>query len=83
MIPKAVLPIRYKYDIDLLRWQCYHCNINLGGNGAKFIKKWEKETKKNGQLLINKINREPLLGGIDAELYLKDLYAKLKNTLVK
>lgn len=36
LIPKATLGAFLKYDLRGLRPQCYHCNINLGGNGAIF-----------------------------------------------
>jgi hypothetical protein len=39
LFPKAALSAYLKYDLRLLRPQCYHCNINLGGNGAVFIEK--------------------------------------------
>lgn len=37
--PKASLGAFLKYDLRVLRPQCYHCNINLGGNGAVFYAK--------------------------------------------
>lgn len=37
MLAKASLGAFLKYDLRLLRPQCYHCNINLGGMGAVFI----------------------------------------------
>ena len=37
--PKASLGAYLKYDLRVLRPQCYHCNINLGGNGAVYYKK--------------------------------------------
>lgn len=42
VIPKAALGAFTKYDLRFLRPQCYHCNINLGGNGAVFIEKLRK-----------------------------------------
>lgn len=36
--PKASLGAYLKYDLRVLRPQCYHCNINLGGNGAIYYK---------------------------------------------
>lgn len=42
MIPKKYLKAYLKYDLRLLRPQCYHCNINLGGMGALFIEKMRK-----------------------------------------
>jgi len=43
LIPKASLGAFLKYDLRVLRPQCYHCNINLGGNGAVFIERLRKE----------------------------------------
>ena len=37
-LPKSVCGSFLKYDMRNLRWQCYYCNINLGGNGAVFYK---------------------------------------------
>jgi len=37
MIAKATLGAYLKYDLRLLRSQCYFCNINCGGRGADFI----------------------------------------------
>ncbi len=42
MFAKAVCPPHMKYDLTNLRVQCYHCNINLGGNGAIFIENMRK-----------------------------------------
>lgn len=39
LIPKASCGAYLKYDLRILRPQCYHCNINLGGNGAEFYRK--------------------------------------------
>lgn len=39
MIPKASLGAFLKYDLRILRPQCYNCNINLGGNGAEFYRR--------------------------------------------
>lgn len=42
LFPKGSLGAYLKYDLRLLRPQCYHCNINLGGNGAVFYQKMLK-----------------------------------------
>ncbi len=39
MWAKASLGAYLKYDLRVLRPQCYRCNINFGGNGAVFYKK--------------------------------------------
>ena len=38
-IPKAACGAYLKYDLRNLRPQCYHCNINLGGNGGEFYRR--------------------------------------------
>lgn len=38
-IAKGACGATLKYDLRNLRPQCYHCNINLGGNGATFYKR--------------------------------------------
>jgi 5-methylcytosine-specific restriction endonuclease McrA len=42
-IPKATCGANLKYNIDNLRWQCYHCNINMGGAGAEFYRRLVNE----------------------------------------
>lgn len=39
LIPKAAIGALLKYDLRVLRPQCFHCNINLGGNGAEFLRR--------------------------------------------
>ena len=43
---KASLGAILKYKIDILRFQCFRCNINFGGNGAIFYAKILKEIGK-------------------------------------
>lgn len=70
-IPSSTSGANLRWDLRNLRWQCYFCNINLGGNGAAFYRKMvqevgqeavdqlfrdkEKITKLNDQFLIGKI----------------------------
>ncbi len=43
-IPKGACGAFLKYDLRNLRRCCYHCNVNLGGNGAEYYKRLaEKE----------------------------------------
>jgi len=37
MFAKASLSAYLKYDLRVLRPQCYFCNVNCGGQGANFI----------------------------------------------
>lgn len=39
MWPKAALGAYMKYDLRIIRPQCYFCNVNLGGRGADFYAK--------------------------------------------
>lgn len=43
MWPKASLGAYLKYDLRLLRPQCYLCNIHHGGQGAMFYARMLKE----------------------------------------
>jgi len=48
MIPRAAGGLSLYFHEQNVHAQCYHCNINLGGNGAiysvKFIAKYGQET---------------------------------------
>jgi hypothetical protein len=39
LIPSAACGAFLRYDLRNIHSQCYHCNINLGGNGAMFYKR--------------------------------------------
>jgi hypothetical protein len=41
--PKGALGASLKYDTRILRPQCFHCNINLGGMGAVYREKMKEE----------------------------------------
>lgn len=41
--PKATMGANLKYDLRVLKWQCYRCNINLSGLGGVAYPKMEKE----------------------------------------
>ena len=43
MWAKAALGAYLKYDLRVLKWQCYSCNINRGGAGADFYKRMLEE----------------------------------------
>lgn len=46
MWPKGALGSSMKYDLRILRPQCYNCNMNLGGMGAVFFARMTKEMGK-------------------------------------
>ncbi len=43
MVNAAVLGWGMRYDLRILRVQCYRCNIHLGGNGAVYLWRWLAE----------------------------------------
>lgn len=55
MWAKASLGSHLKYDLRILRPQCFWCNINLGGNGAVFYSKMLKE---NGKKYMESLEKE-------------------------
>lgn len=52
LLAKASLGAYLKYDLRVLRPQCYKCNIHHGGNGAIFI---ENMRKAEGNEYVNQI----------------------------
>jgi len=58
LFPKSVLSAYLKYDLRVLRPQCYYCNINLGGNGANYL---QNIIKKEGQEYVDKINQDKFI----------------------
>lgn len=46
LIPSGACGAYLRYDLRNLRIQCYHCNINLGGNGAEYYRRMVLEVGK-------------------------------------
>lgn len=80
MWPKASLGANLKYDLRILRPQCYHCNINLGGNGAVFYRRMLDQI---GKKEMNRLEKERSLTIKAEDHYLKliDEYTKLLSSL--
>lgn len=78
MYPKAALGAYLKYDLRVLRPQCYNCNINLGGNGAEFYKRM---VEIEGQEYVDKIDRDKLVTvkAIDHYQYILKVYEKTQE----
>lgn len=55
MWAKASLGANLKYDLRVLRPQCYFCNVNCGGRGAEFYAKMLRE---NGQEYMDNLEIE-------------------------
>ncbi len=70
MIPKSVLGAYLKYDLRLLRPQCYNCNINQGGRGVDFI---ENMRKIEGQEYVSKIIEDRIVTVKAYDFYVKIL----------
>lgn len=54
-IPKASCGAYLRYDLRNLRRCCYHCNVNLGGNGAEF---YRKMVAKEGQEYVDTLFKD-------------------------
>lgn len=55
LFSKATLSAFLKYDLRVLRWQCFFCNINCGGRGADFYKRMLDE---NGEEFMNQLEKD-------------------------
>lgn len=76
LFAKASLGAFLKYDLRVLRPQCYNCNINLGGNGARFI---ERLRHIEGHLYVDQIIRDQQITvkAYDFYLELLDKYTRM------
>lgn len=73
---KASLGAYLKYDLRVLRPQCYFCNINCGGQGAVFYRKMlEEKGKKFMQQLES--DKQVTVKAIDHYIIILDKYKKL------
>lgn len=80
LFPKASLGAFLKYDLRVLRPQCYKCNINYGGNGAVFI---ENIRLRDGDNYISEIinDKNKTVKALDHYLKLIEEYKLLLNQL--
>lgn len=53
--PKSILGANLKYDMRVLRWQCFACNINKGGMGAEAYKRMLRE---EGKAYMDKLEQD-------------------------
>jgi len=76
LIPKSVCGALLKYDMRNLKWCCYNCNINLGGNLAEY---YRKMVKIYGQEYVEEIYRDKqkTTKAYDLFLQLLDEYARM------
>lgn len=57
-IPSASCGAFLRYDLRNLRVCCYHCNINLGGNGTEYYPRLVKEM---GQEHVDQIKKDKFI----------------------
>ena len=76
MIAKASLGAYLKYDLRLLRPQCYSCNVHMGGMGAIFI---ENMRQREGDEYVDQIlkDRQVTVKAIDHYMKIREEYRKL------
>ena len=73
---KASLGANLKYDLRVLRIQCFRCNINFGGNGAEFYSRMLHE--KGKKYMDNlEYERRTTVKAHDWYIDLLEKYAKL------
>lgn len=78
MWAKASLGAFLKYDIRVLRFQCFRCNINLGGNGAEFYKRMLQE---EGKDYMNRLEQDRKII-VKASDYYKKLLEEYKLLMI-
>ena len=73
---KATLSAYLKYDMRVLRWQCFRCNINGGGMGADYYARMLKE---KGKAFMDKLekDRQVTVKAYDFYVELLEKYKKL------
>lgn len=70
MWAKASLGAYLKYDLRVLRPQCYNCNINQGGRGADFYKRMLEDI---GKMAMEKLEKDRQITVKAYDHYLKIL----------
>ena len=74
--PKASLGAYLKYDLRVLRPQCYNCNINLGGRGADYYARMLNEIGPEAMEKLQK-DRQVTVNAYDHYVKLIEEYSKL------
>ena len=82
MWAKASVSAMLKYHLDILEFQCMRCNIHLGGQGAVFFERKQRELGEERIAELSKMKNQPIL--VNALDYYKSLIEKysLENTKV-
>jgi len=74
--PKATLGAFLKYDLRLLKYQCFRCNINFSGMGGVAYPKMELENGKEFMQQLEK-DRQITVQATNFYLTLKERYASM------
>jgi hypothetical protein len=74
--PKASLGAYQKYCLDLLKIQCFRCNIHLGGNGAVAYAKMLKEIGPEAMASLE-ADRQKIVKAYDFYVALLEKYKNL------
>lgn len=81
MWAKASVGAYLKYDLRILRPQCYHCNINLGGKGADFYVRMLQEIGEEKMAQLQK-DRQVMVNAYDHYSKLLIEYQELWKTFI-
>jgi hypothetical protein len=77
-LPSGACGAFLRYNLCNLRIQCYHCNINLGGNGAEYYKRLVAEV---GQEAVDQIFKDKQKSVKCDSLFLSRLIAEYEDLL--
>jgi hypothetical protein len=80
LIAKAALGAYLKYDLRVLRPQCYNCNINQGGRGSDFYTRMLSEIGEEKMAQLQK-DRQVTVNAMNHYLKLIKEYTDLLNNL--
>lgn len=79
-IPSSICGAYLRYDLRNLRPQCYHCNINLGGNGGMFYRNLVEDI---GQAEVDQLFEDKKIVVKADRFFYEDLIAKYTPLLAQ
>lgn len=82
MWAKASLGASLKYDLRVLRPQCYKCNMNYGGMGAEFYKRMLRDEGEEYMAKLEK-DRQIITKAYDHYVIVLEEYKQLVDKLEK
>ncbi len=78
---KASLGSYLKYDLRVLRPQCYNCNINQGGRGADFYARMLKEIGEEKMAELQR-DRQVITNAYDHYIKIYEQYKRINETSI-